>query len=90
MVNDFACDYASRGTSSCKRCKQKLPKGALRLVKVVPNPFSESEDNMKSFFHAQCLFESFEKARATTKIIECSSDVDGFSALEVEDKDLVK
>ena len=90
MVNDFACDYANRGTSSCKRCKQKLPKGSLRLAKVVPNPFSESEDSMKTFFHVQCLFESFEKARATTKIIECSSDIDGFAALHDDDKDSIK
>ena len=32
--NKYSCDYARLGTSSCKKCKQKLEKGGLRLAKV--------------------------------------------------------
>ena len=86
---DFSCDYAARGTSSCSKCKVKLPKGSLRLAKLAPSPYAEGE-TMKSYFHASCLFDSFQRARATTKVIECSSDIQGFSELEDEEKDSLK
>jgi len=30
----FESSYAKLGTSSCKKCKEKIEKGALRLAKV--------------------------------------------------------
>lgn len=30
----FECGYAKLGTSSCKKCKQKIEKGSLRIAKV--------------------------------------------------------
>lgn len=32
--NRYAADYAKVGTSSCKKCKQKLEKGSFRIAKV--------------------------------------------------------
>lgn len=45
---------------------------------------------MKQWFHPKCLFETFERARATTKIVDSSDEVDGFTDLNDEDKDLIK
>ena len=84
--NRFMADYAKLGTSGCKKCKQKLPKGSLRLAKVVSNPFSEEGGDMKQYHHPSCLFETFLRARATTKIIEEADDIEGFSALQDDDK----
>lgn len=39
--NRYLTGYAKLGTSSCKKCKQKIDKGALRVAKLVSNPFSE-------------------------------------------------
>jgi hypothetical protein len=39
--NRYLTGYAKLGTSSCKKCKQKIDKGALRIAKLVSNPFSE-------------------------------------------------
>lgn len=39
--NRYLTGYAKLGTSSCKKCKQKIEKGALRIAKLVSNPFSE-------------------------------------------------
>ena len=88
--NKFMCDYAKRATSGCKKCKKKLEKGELRLAKVVPNFFHEGDGEMKQYHHAECLFETFVKARATTKIIEELDDLQGFGDLEQVDKDRIK
>ena len=87
--NRYLTGYAKLGTSSCKKCKQKIDKGALRIAKLVSNPFSEDAGDMKQWFHPACIFETFVRARATTKKIEDTEDVEGFSDLQQEDKDLI-
>ena len=87
--NKYACDYAKRATSACKKCKKKLEKGELRLAKVVPNFFHEGDGEMKQYHHAECLFETFARARGTTRIIEELDDLQGFGELEQTDKDRV-
>ena len=88
--NKFAADYAKMGTSGCKKCKQKLPKGSFRIAKVVSNPFSEEGGDMKQYHHPRCIFETFVRARSTTKIIEDPSDLNGYEELQDDDKQLVK
>ena len=88
--NKFIVGYAKLGTSSCKKCKTKIEKGALRIGKVTPNPFSEDGGDMKQWFHPACIFETFVRARATTKKIEDPDDLDGFGDLKQEDKDVIK
>ncbi|ELU08334.1 hypothetical protein CAPTEDRAFT_213234 [Capitella teleta] len=87
--NRYACDYAKRSTSSCKKCKKKLEKGEMRLAKVVANYFNDGDGEMKQYHHASCLFETFVRARATTKIIESPDDVEGFGDMEQTEKDLI-
>ena len=88
--NKFAADYARMGTSACKKCKQKLAKGELRLAKVVKNPFTDDDKDMKHYHHASCLFETFLKARATTKIVEDSTDIEEFDSLKSEDQEMIE
>ena len=84
--NKYAADYAKR-VAGCKKCKAKIGKGELRLAKVVANFFSDGEGDMKQYYHAHCLFETFIRARATTRIIEEADDIQGLSDLQQEDKD---
>lgn len=44
---------------------------------------------MKQYFHPSCLFETFQRARSTTKVIESAEDVEGWAELEQEDKDML-
>ncbi|GFS06592.1 DNA ligase [Elysia marginata] len=88
--NKYVVGYAKLGTSSCKKCKQKIEKGSLRIGKVTPNPFSEDGGDMKQWFHPSCIFETFVRARATTKKIEDPEDVEGFGDLKPEDKEVIK
>ena len=82
-------EYAKRGTAGCKKCKEKIVKGVVRIGKVVPNPFSESAGDMKEWHHVKCIFEKLEKARATTKKIEDITDLEGWEELEDEDKEII-
>ena len=88
--NKFLADYAKVATSGCKKCKQKLAKGSFRIAKLVSNPFSEEGGDMKQYHHPSCVFETFIRARASTKIIEDPSDVQGFDDLEDDDKQLLR
>lgn len=88
--NKFLVDYAKMGTSKCKKCKQGIEKKAPRIAKLVPNPFSDDGGDMKQYFHINCIFESFLRARATTKKIEDTSDLDGFENMEDEEKNVIR
>ncbi|XP_071109964.1 DNA ligase 3-like [Haliotis cracherodii] len=88
--NRYIVGYAKLGTSSCKKCKQKIEKGGLRIGKVVSNPFSDEGGDMKQWHHPACIFETFVRARATTKKIEDPDDVEGFDDLQQEDKDAIQ
>jgi DNA ligase-3 len=81
----FSVDYSKR-TSNCKKCKKQLPKNALRLAKHVFNHFSGDSDEMKTYFHVDCLFDTFKRAKATTKIIESTDDIKEFKNIQEVDK----
>ncbi|NXL34922.1 DNLI3 ligase, partial [Glaucidium brasilianum] len=85
----YCVDYAKRGTAGCKKCKEKIVKGMVRIGKIVPNPFTESGGDMKEWYHVKCVFEKLEKARATTKKIEDITDLEGWEELQDEEKELI-
>ncbi|NXF29718.1 DNLI3 ligase, partial [Nyctibius bracteatus] len=85
----YCVDYAKRGTAGCKKCKEKIVKGMVRIGKVVPNPFTESGGDMKEWYHVKCIFEKLEKARATTKKIEDITDLEGWEELQDGEKELI-
>ena len=84
----FSADYSKR-VSKCKKCKQELPKGTVRIAKLTANFFHDGDGEMKSYFHLNCIFESFKRAKATTKVIESTDDIDGFVSLEEDDKNSI-
>jgi len=86
--NRFSVDYAKLGTSACKKCKAKITKGEIRIAKITPSPFSEG-DTMKIYHHVPCIFETFLHARATTKIIESSTDLDGWFNISPADREII-
>ena len=46
-----------------------MQKGEVRIAKITANPFSD-EGDMKNYHHPACIFQTFVKARPSTKIIE--------------------
>jgi len=83
-VGGFCVDYGKR-QCGCKKCKQKIEKGEVRIAKITANPFSD-EGVMKNYHHPSCLFQTFINARATTKIIEDAGDLEGWSEIKSEDQ----
>lgn len=65
--------------------------GELRIGKIVTNPFSESGGDMKQWHHVNCIFETFKRARATTKKIEDPvDDIEGWENLEEDDQKKIR
>ena len=44
---------------------------------------------MKNYHHVACMFDTFLKARAATKIIESSTDLDGWSNISPADREII-
>jgi DNA ligase-3 len=84
----FAADYSKR-LSKCQKCKQELPKGAIRLAKLAANHFHDGDGDMKTYYHIKCLFETFQRARATSKVIESTDEIEGFQTLQDSDKNSI-
>lgn len=84
----FSIDYAKR-VSGCKKCKQQITKGELRMARLVPNPFTKDSDKateMKQYFHPECLFETLTRCRASTKVIESPADIEDYGEITSDDK----
>ena len=86
----FVVEYAAQGRAKCKTCKQQIEKNSKRIGKLVSNPFSEDGGIMKQWYHVRCIFESLSRARATTKKIDSTDDLDGFDKLNDDDQKEVK
>ncbi|VDO62948.1 unnamed protein product [Onchocerca flexuosa] len=59
------------------------------MWRMVPNPFTADTGNpteMKNYFHADCLFETLTRCRATTKIIDSPDDIEGWDLANDDDK----
>lgn len=86
----FVVEYAAQGRAKCKTCKQQIEKNSKRIGKLISNPFSEDGGIMKQWYHVRCIFESLSRARATTKKIDSTDDLDGFDKLNDDDQKEVK
>eukprot|EP00061_Rhincodon_typus_P017898 g46816.t1 len=87
-VQRYCVDYAKRGTAGCKKCREKLPKGLVRIGRIMPNPFSEGAE-MKEWYHIKCMFEKLERARLSTKKIDDLTDLEGYEELQDAERDLI-
>lgn len=78
----FCIEQAKSGRSKCKKCKNTIDKGTVRLAKLMANPFGTGK--MKIWYHVPCLFETFKKQRATTPKIEKIADMAGYETMSVD------
>ena len=78
----FSIDYSKRGTAKCRICKKKIPMGEVRIGKLVPF----REVHITQYFHLNCSFTSFKKARTVANVITCMDDVDGVELIDDDDR----
>ncbi|KAI5710706.1 hypothetical protein M8J75_010903 [Diaphorina citri] len=84
---NFWVDRAKTGRSGCKKCKQKIDTGTVRIAKMGYNPFGSGK--MKQWHHIDCILEVFKKQRQTTAKIEVVDDMGGWDDLTPEDQEEV-
>ena len=78
----FLVDYCKRGSTKCKRCRRKIPKDELRIGKSAPF----KTKTITQYFHVQCAFDSFKRARTSSNVITCMDDISGFELIHDEDR----
>lgn len=82
----FIVDYSKRGTCKCRQCKTIIVKGEIRLGKWV----AYKAKYILQYYHLQCLFKTFNRARLEENIITNIDDVDGIENIEGEKRDELK
>ena len=73
----FSIDRSKTGKAKCKRCRKVLSKEMHRIGKLVPFKIG----HIKQFFHIECIFESFLKARDKANIIFDIQSIDGVDSV---------
>lgn len=72
------------------RSPQTLSGEQRRSFRSIFRHHSDDGGDMKVWYHARCMFETLQRARATTKKIESPADLEGFGELKDSDKDDIK
>jgi hypothetical protein len=88
--NTYSVEYATNARAKCKfsGCGESIAKDSLRIVKGCSSGFSEKPK--AEYYHAECMFLSFVRARKTTKKIESMKDIEGVDGIKPEDKENIK
>ena len=85
-LNRFRTDYCKRGSTRCKSCKKHITKGELRIGKSV----LFKTKHIFQFYHVNCAFSSFKKARCTSNVISSIDEIDGIDTIEACDQNVLK
>ena len=80
--NKFSVDYSKRGTAKYKICTKVIDLNELGLGKLVPFKLC----HIKQYSRVVCAFESFQKARVATNMINGVGELDGFDFINTNDK----
>jgi len=79
-IKNFKCEYSPNNRAKCKKCREKLIKGNIRIGKV--DEF-EGHDSI-SYYHLECLIDKLKRARkikwdSTRPILERNLITNGFT-----------
>lgn len=72
------------------KCKGVIDAGSVRIGKITPNPFDSDGSDMTTWYHHDCIFNALSRAKASTKKIESTADLEGFDDLGEDDQQLVE
>lgn len=97
-------DYAMRGGGGRAQCRDSdclerhdqggvrtIEKGCLRVARrILMDKDGEDPSISLMWHHARCMFNTFLRARRSTRTIESELDIEGFDELRNEDKELLR
>jgi hypothetical protein len=88
----FQVGYAPTAQASCRECKQKIAKGALRIGRSTNNPWDAEggASDYTQYFHLHHGFDAFLRSKCTSKVPATLSDISGVGSLTQADKKRVK
>lgn len=91
VADDLLVEYAKSSRSKCKKCKEQIDKGEVRLAKV-KEPDAESSAPagvaIPWWHHIDCFLENRESLEVDYSVT--AESFSGFTNLKKEDKDLLK
>ena len=80
--NKFYVDYSKRGTCKCKHCRKKIAKDEIRIGKSV----EYKEKHILQYYHINCVFKSFRRARLSTNVINNINEINGLHQITGKEK----
>ena len=81
-ANKFCVEPSLSARSKCRKCKTMIPKGILRIGKLVPYKSAY----IHHYFHIKCAFDAFRAARIQTNIVTDSTQLDGIDSIPEDEK----
>ena len=69
-------EHAHSAASKCHQCKKCIAKNEVRFYKKVT--YNNESGGIKRFYHPNCLFSRFARARVSASVINSVNDIEGF------------
>ena len=84
---NFYVEFSITGRVKCRRCAKKIEQDTLRFYKLLPNP--KLTEYWRHYYHLECFFLSFDRARVTSSVVNKVSELGGFDSLPEEKKNTI-
>lgn len=76
VVNkNFGIEHAISGQAKCRKCKETIAMGEIRMFKLVFN--AKFKKFIKYYFHVDCMFKLFANAKIASNVIVKLDDIEG-------------
>jgi len=87
----YTIEYAKSGAATCKKSKEKIPKGELRIGKITQMDRGDGSEpiDMCGWHKLIPFFQMMKGMRKTSKFVESSDDLAGWDDVRPEDQALV-
>lgn len=105
LIHKWKIDYAQRGGGGRAQCRdldclerheqgglRTIEKGGLRIARRVLMPAREGEEPkmVLMWHHARCIFNTFLRAKKSTRLIESEDDIEDFNLISLDDQALLR
>ena len=82
IVKIFHIEYAASARAKCIRCKQYISQNVPRFYKLDNLP--RKATIIKRYYHVDCLFQSFKRARLLQNVINDQQEVGGLEDMPAD------